>query len=536
MTDRVGRASAIMAAGTIVSRGFGFVRAIALAGTIGLIGSASADAFAVANQLPSTIYAIVAGGVLSAILVPHIVRASASSTDGGAAYINKLLTVSIVLLAAATFVATAAAPLLTLLYGTRLDADTLALATAFAWWCLPQIFFYGLYSLLGEVLNSKRKFGPYTWAPVLNNVVALLGMLAMVLLYGSDPEGTRAASDWTPDMIALLGGTATLGIAAQALILGMFWRRMGLRFRLDFRWRGVGLDQAGKMAGWTFGMLLASTFAGIIQTNVVGIASGVEGAASVAALGNAWLVFMLPHSIVTVSIATAYFTRMSEHAGRNELSAVKTDLSAAARLIGVIIVFATAAIAVVAYPIGAVFAPGQPDGVFSFGNVVLAYILGLLPFSLLFVVQRTFYAMGNTKIPFLYTLVQVALFSVGAIALSGLPPTQLAFGLALLTSAVGTVQLLVAIWWLRRHIGALPVADVARALGRAGIAILPAVLLGIAVAGWLGAFDSTALSFALESRIGAIVSAAVIAAVMLVVYVSVLRALRAPELAELRSR
>jgi putative peptidoglycan lipid II flippase len=231
--DRIGRASVFLASGTIVSRLLGFVKAIAVAGTIGVVGSAGGDAFAVANGLPNTVYVIVAGGVLSAVLVPQIVRAGAHA-DGGSAYINKLLTLALVILGIATVAATALAPLLTLLYGATLPSATLGLAIAFAWWCLPQIFFYGLYTLLGEVLNARRSFGPFTWVPVLNNVVAILGLIVFALLFGVDPDGLRPAEEWTPGMIALLAGSATAGIAAQALILFWFWRRVGLSYRPDF--------------------------------------------------------------------------------------------------------------------------------------------------------------------------------------------------------------------------------------------------------------------------------------------------------------
>ncbi|MEI5584559.1 hypothetical protein V7S52_11890, partial [Agromyces sp. CCNWLW208] len=85
--DRIARASLFLASGTIVSRLLGFLKAIVLAGVIGVAYSQSADAFAIANGLPSILFAIVAGGVLSAVLVPQIVRASVHP-DGGEAYVN----------------------------------------------------------------------------------------------------------------------------------------------------------------------------------------------------------------------------------------------------------------------------------------------------------------------------------------------------------------------------------------------------------------------------------------------------------------
>ena len=78
-----------------------------------------------------------------------------------------------------------------------------------------------------------------------------------------------APSQWTPDMIALLGGTATFGIVAQTGILFAFWRRTGLHVRPDFAWRGVGLGQIGRLAGWTFLMVVASQLAGLVQSRAL---------------------------------------------------------------------------------------------------------------------------------------------------------------------------------------------------------------------------------------------------------------------------
>ncbi|GAA2032108.1 hypothetical protein GCM10009819_15080 [Agromyces tropicus] len=523
--DRIARASLFLASGTIVSRVLGFLKAIVLAATIGVVGSASADAFAVANGLPNTVYVIVAGGVLSAVLVPQIVRASAHA-DGGSAYINKLVTLALVVIGAATVVATALAPLLAWIYGSQLPPATLQLAIAFAFWCLPQIFFYGLYTLLGEVLNARRSFGPFTWSPVLNNVVALLGLVAFGVAFGFDPDGTRSAGEWTPGMIALLAGSATLGIVAQAVVLFWFWRRIGLHYRPDFAWRGVGLGSAGRMAGWTFGMLLLTTFAGIVQTNVLSTASG-EGA-SIAAVDNAWLIFMLPHSVITVSIATAYFTRMSEHARDGEFGRVRDDLSGAIRAVGLILMLASAVLVVVAYPFAAVFQPGNLANASALGNVIIAFAIGLVGFSVLFVVQRTFYALGDTRTPFVFTLVQVAVFTTAALMTLLLPVQWVAVGVALATTLATTIQLALAVILLRRKLGRLDARRVLTSLVRD----LAAVVLPVAVGLWMvtafGAF--TPGGFAIADRWGAILVMAIVGTVMLVLYGAGLWLFRSPEL------
>lgn len=523
--DRIGRASVFLASGTIVSRVLGFVKTALLAAVIGASG-AGANAFAAANQLPNTIYVVVAGGVLSAVLVPLIVR-SAAHADGGSSYINKVITLGFTILAGAAVLATVLTPLLTLLIGSRMSEGVFALAVAFGYWCLPQIFFYGTYSLLGEVLNARRVFGPFTWVPVLNNIVALAGLAVFAIVFAADPDGLRAAGEWSPGMIALLAGSATLGVASQALILFWFWRRAGLRYRPDFQWRGVGLRSTAGIAGWTFGMLLLTTIAGFVETSVVGVSASSAEDASVYALQTAWLIFMLPHSVITVSIATAYFTRMSEHAAAGLLDRVRADLSSAVRGVGVIIIVAAAVLIVCAYPFARVFTDVEPL-IWSLGNVIIAYVAGLVGFSILFVVQRTYYSLHDTKTPFFFTLVQVVLFIAGALACIALPNSLVAFGIALVTTLAGTVQLILAVVLLRRRIGPLDGRRIVVTFLRSLVALVIPVIAGVALLVLLGGNDPE--GFALSSILGAIVTMTLIGGVMAMLYFGALWMLHSPEL------
>src|SRR4051812_49287097 len=322
----IGRASAILASGTIVSRVLGFVRAFLLSVVIGNTGFV-ADGYNQATYVPNSIYAIIGGGLLTAVLVPQIVRAS-TGADRGQAFVNKLVTLAVIAFAAVTLVVTIAAPALMRLYVG--NPEVLGIATTFAYWSLPQIFFLALYSVLGEVLNARRNFGPYTWAPVLNNIVAIAVLGIFVAMFGViDPTHPRP---FTPAMTAVLAGGATLGIAAQALVLLLAWRAAGLSYRPDFAWRGVHLSATGKAAGWTFGMLVLTQLSGLVETRVATGASGGD-TASVAAMTYAWLIFMLPHSIITVSLVTVFYPRMSEHAAAGDLDALRADVRQALRIV-----------------------------------------------------------------------------------------------------------------------------------------------------------------------------------------------------------
>ena len=512
----IGRASVMIGAGTLVSRVTGLLRSIVLVTAIGT--AMAGDAFVVANQLPNAIFLIVSMGILTGVIVPQIVAAGRSD-DGGEAFISKLITLGAVVLLAITVIAVACAPLLVSLYGGGFAPEQHALATVFAYWCLPQIFFYGLYALLGETLNARRVFGPYTWTPVANNVVSIIGFGAFIVVYGTQ----SSIEGWDAGMVALIAGTATLGIVLQAALLLIFWRRTGLHLRPDFRWRGMGLGVIGRLASWTFLMVLVAQLSAIVQSNVLSDASG-NGAANIVS-GNANLIFMLPYSIIVLSIGIPYFTQLSEHAADGRIDDMRRDIDTSIRSIGVLIVGATAAIAAAAVPVSRIFTNDAPTAVE--GALVLGgYLVGLIPIAVLFTIQRSFYALGDTRTPFVFSLVQAVIVAVTALLASTLPAGLTAAGIALGQSIALTVALVMAAVLLRRKIGRLEAGRWVPALGRFVLAALPA-----GAAGWLiyfavGAQDSWMVADKLQGALGTMLIGAVVAAV----YVGMLAVLRAPEL------
>ncbi|MBD3943480.1 murein biosynthesis integral membrane protein MurJ [Microbacterium sp. NEAU-LLC] len=521
----IGRASVMIGAGTIVSRLTGFLRGIVLVAVVGSVGSKAGDAFATANQLPNNIYALISTGLLTAVVVPQIVKA-ASHADGGRAFISKVFTLGTVVLLGTTVLATLIAPWLVQLYAPGYSSQQLALATAFAYWCLPQILFYGLYALVGEALNARRIYGPFTWAPIVNNIVSIAGFALFLVLFGGP---VTAVADWTPGMIALLAGTATMGIVIQAGILFFFWRRTGLHVRPDFAWRGVGLGQIGRLAGWTFLMVAAGQVAGLLQGRVVSEASG-DGPAA-AAMGYAWLLFMLPYSIIVLSIGTPYFTQLSEHASAGRDDEVRGDIGRSIRTLGVFVVIATFALAAAAVPASRIFTNTASEAVQA-AWVLLAYLVALIPLAVLFVIQRTFYAYDDTRTPFYFTLVQCAIVVATAYGASGLVEADvigleyLAAFVALGQSIASIVQVVIATWLLQRRLGSFGTASWMLSLGRFVLAAIPAGAAGWGVFVLLGGADGWTASSALLGAVGS----AIIGIAAVAVYVAFLALLRAPEL------
>ncbi|MBU4464358.1 MAG: murein biosynthesis integral membrane protein MurJ [Actinobacteria bacterium] len=514
----IGRASVLIGAGTIVSRATGLLRNIMLVSAVGATTGAG-NAFFIANQLPNNIYAIISTGLLSAVVVPQIIKAAAHD-DGGRAFISKLFTLGATALLLTTALAVIGAPWLVQLYAPGFPPAQQALTTAFAYWCLPQILFYGLYALVGESLNARRVFGPFTWAPIVNNLVSIAGFVLFIVVFGT----SGAVDAWTPAMIALLGGTATLGIVVQAGILFAFWPRTGLHVRPDFRWRGVGLGQIGRLAGWTFLMVVAGQLAGIVQSQVL---SGVpKGDAGVLVSSNAWLLFMLPYSIIVLSIGTPYFTRLSENASAGRHDQVRSDIGSSIRTLGLFVVGATAAMAAASVPASRIFTDHAAEAQAA-ALVLVCFLAALVPLAVLFVVQRTFYAYDDTRTPFFFTLLQGILVVATALITSAfVAPAHFAAGVALGQSFASIVQVIVATWLLHRRLGGIETASWMRALGRFALAAVPAGAAGWGLYLLLGGADGWMVSDKLWGALGA----AIIGSVSLVVYAGFLALLRAPEL------
>lgn len=521
----MGRAGAMIAAGTLTSRVLGLVRAMVLVYAISSIGFA-AESFATAGRVPNTIYTLVATGALTAVIVPQITRA-ALAADGGAKYINKLVTLAIVGSAAVMVLAALFTQPLIAWLTVGWPADQAQLTTVFAFWLLPQILFYSLYTVLGEVLNARSLFGPYAWSPVLNNVVSIAGLIAFVVLFGADPDGTRGDELWSTGAIALLAGTATLGVAVQALVLFAFWKRAGLTYRFDARFRGIGLGTMGRVALWTFFTVLLMQAVGLFNTRVLNLAGNSD--AGLAATELAGLIFVLPHSIITISLVTARFTRMSHSVHAGDTRTFSADLSASARQAVLAMAFFTAAMAVLAFPLIRLIQPQASFFVVStVAPVLLANLVALVPFSLLFVANRGFFAHSDTRTPFFIAVGQSVLTVAAALYCATLPSSEIAVALTLAISLLIVAQAIVTCVLLRTQLRVTFESGLLRSFAES---LGSAALAGVAGYGVLLLFGGiSAESFAVANFGTAFITSAVVTIAMGLVYVLLLRLLRNAEI------
>ncbi len=515
-----------MAVGTIISRITGLFRDIAMTAALGL--GIVADIFTVGNTIPNTVYVLTVGGAMNAVFVPQLVRRSRDDSDGGAGFTDRLITLTCVLLLALTAVAMLLAPLLTRVYASAdYSSEQMSLAVAFARFCLPQVFFYGLFTLVSQVLNARGRFSPPMYAPIANNVVAIAVFLSFLAVAG--PAAAQSGT-LTGSQTAWLGLGSTLAVAAQALLLLPFLRSSGYRWRPRFDWRGWGLGKTGGLALWTLGLLAANQVSFIVHSRLATTANVLaeqEGlpAAGIATYQKAYLIFFLPHSIVTVSLVTALLPGLSQvaHSGRFAMfSRVLTDSmrTVTALTVPIAAVLMPLAPLVAALMFG--FGAANRDSAYLIGATVIGMLVGLVPFSVYFILLRGWYSLEDTRTPFFLSLVlntinvalSVVLFLLAPTSLK-VPAIGLAFGL--------TYWLMMPIAWpvlSRRTGGLLTSATWGAVMTTVGAGLGAGIIT-------LGAFLglSQAIGSAWDSRLGLILLIGVAGLVGLLAYLGIARLL-----------
>ena len=420
------RSSAVMAAGTVVSRMTGFLRAGLLAWALGPL--LHADIFNLANTIPNMLYILLAGGIFNAVLVPQLVRAMTHDADGGEAYTNRVLTLAALFLGVVTVVLVVAAPwVMSPFLGGAWDSLPAQRESviAFARFCLPQVFFYGMFVLVGQILNARGRFGPMMWAPIANNLISVGVLVAYLLVYGPAPD---LCGGFTPSQELLLGLGSTVGIAAQLLILLPYLRAAGFRFHPRFDFRDAGLGHTLRLGLWTVLFVIVNQLAYTVVARLAGsgTAEAALGACSpgtqatgYTVYSTAFLIVMVPHSVVTVSLATAILPRLSAHAAVGDLQSLRRTLVGALRSVLVVVVPFVALMPVLAPDLAnMLLAHGATKESYSLYVPTLSLFgVGLFFFTLHYLMLRGFYALERTRTVF-WVQCAVALTNiVAAIAL-----------------------------------------------------------------------------------------------------------------------
>ena len=454
------RASGIMALGTIISRITGFVRGILIVAVLGT--TLLADTYNVANTMPNILYNLLVGGALTAIFIPQLVR-SFDHEDGGGDFASRLITTISLILLVLVSLGMFFAPALVRLYAPEFFTAGFEkeqeIAIAFTRYCLPQIFFLGLFTMLGQVANARGSFGPLMWAPIANNIVGI-ALFGGFLLFSPGID----ISSITSNQVALLGWGTTFSVVVQALILVPVIKKLGVSIKPKL---GVsGLGKSFNLAGWTLIYVLISQLGYLVTVNVAtsaavrGAQEGIETGVGYTPYTYAYFVMLLPYSVVTISIVTAILPHISKLALDGKRDEVKVQLVRAIRLVGVITVPSAVAFLFFGPLITqSIFVGISNEDSRYIGYVLSALSFGLVAFSINLILIRGFNAFEDTKTQVASILViNIVSVAMSYFFLSFVKTQWVTIGLGVAFSVSYLIGLFVTLGLLKKHVGKLAIS------------------------------------------------------------------------------
>jgi putative peptidoglycan lipid II flippase len=475
--------SAVMAIGSLVSRGTGFIRNLMVGAAL---GNAVGDVYTTAQFLPNQVYEFLLGGVLTSVLIPVLVRRRNADPDRGEAYAQRLLSLAVLALAAAALIAVLLAPVITAIYASGKGTAYQGLVNDLSYLMLPMLFFTGVSALIAAVLNTRGHFAAPMWAPILNNLVVIGTFGLYIVLYGAralQPDQMDAGR------ILLAGGGTLLGVAVQSAGLLPALRKVGFRWKWRFDFRELGLRELARLGGWMFCYVGVNQLGLFVVVNLLLRVSGSGGdgktRAGLLIYNNVFLLLMMAHGIIAVSIITALMPRMSAAAAEGRFRDVTADLSRGTRMVTAVLAPIAVCYAVLAGPIARVvfqYGAFTGDNARATSTVLLVAAVGLVPFAISQLFTFAFYALPDTRTPALINIPVVALRVLLQVGLFlALSATFAAAGMMLGNAISYVAAAVISAMLLRPRVGRIGLGGIMRTMGRVVVAALGAALVGLLV-------------------------------------------------------
>jgi len=516
------RGAAILMVATVASRLLGYARDKIIAFQFGR--TLHTDAYWAAFSVPDLLYYLLAGGALSAALIPvfteYLVRKERDEAWRVAVTLTNLL---LVLVAVGVLLIVVFAPALVWIAapGFHKYPEAFDECVRYVRIMAPMVFLTALSALSTGVLQSFQHFTSPAAAWCLYNIGIIFGAVFLARSLG---------------IVGLCVGVL-VGAASMVLV------QLPSLYARGFRWRPwLEIAHPGVV---TVVRYFLPVMAGLFFTQLClfwlpnFFGSFFRG--GVTSLRYANRLVILPLGLFAVAISTAAFPTLSEHVARGEKDEFKRTFSASLRAIFLLSVPSSVALAALAGPVVRLLWQG---GKFSGADVeasafaLVYYSLGLFAISALQVINRAFYSLRDMKTP---PLVGVGYVSLNFVLAPLLMRTSLKYGgVALSTSLSTAVGMLVLMYLLRRKLGPMGGREITACFAKA---VAAASVMGVVcyyVSAWLGdrvgapvthfslAPPAAAASASSLSAVGLQVLAAI--AVGAAVYYGTLRALRCAEI------
>ena len=440
--SRVTKAAGIVGSATLLSRIFGFLRDVVIAGYFGA-GLAS-DAFFVAFRIPNLLRRLFAEGSLTIAFIPVFTEHLANKgRDEAFRLAGAAIRMLSVLLVATAVIGVLIAPLIihVIAPGFTESPEKYRLTVTLTRIMFPYIFFIGLVALFMGILNVLGHFAAPALAPVFLNIAMIASVLFLSPCLSNPVFGLAAG--------VLVGGVLQLLLQLPFLV------RKGVRFWEKTTLFHPGLRKIGKL------MIPAVFGAAVYQINIFvsTLLASFLSEGSVSYLYYADRLVQFPLGIFAIATATAVLPSLSRQAAVKDFDALRDTFGHAMRLVFFITIPSMVGLILLRMPIVELL---FKRGAFDMNTTrmtaaaLLYYAIGLWAFSGVRIVVSLYYALQDTSTPVRMAAISV-MVNVG-LGILLMKPLQHG-GLALATSLASMVNLSLLVWALKKKIGFLEWKD-----------------------------------------------------------------------------
>lgn len=500
-TRSVGLAAVIVGIGFLGSRLLGLFRTVAIAAVFGT--SPELSAYWVAFRIPDLIFQVVAGATLASAFIPTFSRVFAREGEEEAwklasSVINLILVVTVVLAVLGFLFAPVVVPLTAPGLGDDVgrsdELQSLAVELTRIMMLSPILF--AVSGMFMGILNARKHFLLPSLAPMLYNLAIMFSAVTLAI-----PWGVHGLAYGV-----VLGAALHLAVQLPGL------REAGMRWLPVADWRDKAVREVGRlMLPRTIG-LAAAQLNFVVATF---FASQISHEA-ISALNYAFLLMMLPLGLFGMSLATAIFPTLADHAAGDRHEELQSTLAQTLRITMFLVIPASVGLVLVREPlIAALFERGEfgPQSTAITASALLYYAVGLWAQGVVEVLSRGFYALGDTATPVKAAVLAMGMNLVASIVLKDPMGFE---GLALALSIASIGEAFVLYFLLRDQMGPLEeeetIASLVRTVSASAFMALAVLALGFTARdhGWSGpwSFWRASIAVTVVAGVGAATFAA----------------------------
>ncbi|MEO0282002.1 MAG: murein biosynthesis integral membrane protein MurJ [candidate division WOR-3 bacterium] len=371
-----------------ISRLSGFFREVVYSAFIGT--SRIMDGFLVAFLLPNFFRRILGERAAESVFLPMYIREREKGQKDADSYMSNLFTIISLILIIGTFFLYLISPILLKILAPGFDRETYDISLKITYLILPYMFFIGIYSFLGSLLESFKKFSLYNISPLVFNIVMII---SIPLFYKKNPVLTISFS-------------VLIGVILQTLILFFGLKKLPIKYRFTISFKDERIKKS-------FKLLVPIIGASFIEKSAIyvdRIMGSILGTGAISALHFSFLLTDLPFAVFSIAISKVIHPYISEKENYSSKQNFRKFIKRGVLLNLLILLPISLFFIIFAEKIISII---YQRGAFNAQSVKMTYIpfiyytLGLIPMGIIQVFAKGFYSLLNTKTPLYVSMISM---------------------------------------------------------------------------------------------------------------------------------